>query len=74
MSFPPGSSANFVFVSPHMFVLISLLRKIKVSMLLSSFFLSCECIMGILSFWANIHLSWSAYNVCYFVFVLPHSG
>jgi hypothetical protein len=28
----------------------------------------------ILSFWANIHLSVSAYHVCSFVFGLPHSG
>ena len=28
----------------------------------------------ILSFWANIHLSVSAYHVCSFVIGLPHSG
>ena len=71
MSFPSGSSPNFVFISPQMVVLIHLLRKIKVSTLWSSFFLSfmlsVNCIMGILSFWANIHLSWSTYHVCSFV-------
>jgi hypothetical protein len=30
--------------------------------------------LGILSFWANIHLSVSAYHVCSFVIGLPHSG
>jgi hypothetical protein len=30
--------------------------------------------LGILSFWANIHLSVSAYHVCSFVIELPHSG
>ena len=31
-------------------------------------------ILGILSFWANIHLLVSAYHVSSFVIVLPHSG
>jgi hypothetical protein len=30
--------------------------------------------LGIPSFWANIHLSVNAYYVCSFVIVLPHSG
>jgi hypothetical protein len=59
-------------------ILFPLLRRIKVSMLWSSFFLSfmcfANCISGILSFWANIHLSVSAYQVCSFVIGLPHSG
>jgi hypothetical protein len=48
----------------------SLLRRNKVSTLWSSLFLSFMCfanwILGILSFWANIHLSVSAYHVCSF--------
>jgi len=32
-----------------------------------SFMWSVHCILGILSFWANIHLSMSAYHVCSFV-------
>jgi hypothetical protein len=31
-------------------------------------------LLRILSFWANIHLSVSAYHVCSFVIGLPHSG
>jgi hypothetical protein len=42
------------------------------------FFLSFMCfanyILDILSFWANIHLSVSAYHVSSFVIGLPHSG
>jgi hypothetical protein len=52
--------------------------SIEVSTLWSSFFLSfmqfANCILGILGFWANIHLSVSAYHVCSFVIGLPHSG
>jgi hypothetical protein len=33
-----------------------------------------NCILGILSFWANIHLSVSAYQVTSFVIGLSHSG
>jgi hypothetical protein len=65
------------FVTPSMGILLSLLRRIEVSILWSSF-LSFMCfanyILGILSFWANIHLSVSAYHVCSFVIELPHSG
>jgi hypothetical protein len=37
------------------------------------FMWSVNSILGILSFWANIHLSVSAYHVCSFVIGLPHS-
>jgi hypothetical protein len=44
----------------------------------SAFFLSFMCfanfILGILSFWANIQLSVSAYHVSSFVIGLSHSG
>jgi hypothetical protein len=40
--------------------------------LLLSFMCFANCILGILSFWANIHLSVSAYHVCSFVIGLPH--
>jgi hypothetical protein len=33
-----------------------------------------NCILGILRFWANIHLLVSAYHVCSFVIGLPYSG
>jgi hypothetical protein len=58
--------------------LIPFLRRTKVSTLWSSFFLSfrwsVNCILGILHFWANIHLSVSAYHVCSFVIRSLHSG
>ena len=64
------------FLSPSMGILFPILRRNEVSTLWSSFFLSfmcfANCILGILSFWANIHLSVSAYHVCYFVIGLPH--
>ena len=54
----------------------SLLKRTKTSSLWSSFFLSFKwsvnCILGILHFWANIHLSVSAYHECSFVIELPH--
>ena len=78
MVIPSVSALNFVSVTPSMGILFPLLRRIKVSTLWSSFFLSfmcfANCILGILSFWANIHLSVSAYHVCSFVIGLPHSG
>ena len=35
---------------------------------------SMNCILGIPSFWTNIHFSVSAYHVCSFVTGLPYSG
>jgi hypothetical protein len=70
---PPVSAPNFVSVTPSMGILFPLLRRIEVSTLWSSFFLSftcfANCLLGILSFWANIHLSVSVYHVCSFVIV-----
>jgi hypothetical protein len=69
------SAPNYV---SSMGILLPLLRRSEVSTLRSSFFLSfmcfANCILGILSFWANIHLSVSVYHVCSFVIELPHSG
>jgi hypothetical protein len=52
-------------------ILLPLLRRTEVSILWSSFFLSfiwsVNCILGILSFWATIHLSVRVYHVCSFV-------
>jgi hypothetical protein len=57
---------------------VFLLRRTEAPTLRSSFFLSfmwsVNCILGIWSFGANIHLSVSAYHVCSFVIGLPHSG
>jgi hypothetical protein len=61
-----------------MVILFHILIRSEVSTFWSSFFLSfmcfANCILGILNFWANIHLSVSAYHVCSFVIGLLHSG
>jgi hypothetical protein len=68
------SAPHFVSVTSSMGVLFPLLRRIKVSTLWSSFFLCfVNCILGIPSFWANIHLSVNAYHVCSFVNGLHYS-
>ena len=55
------SAPNFVSVFPPMGILFPLLRRTEISTVWSSFFLSfmwsVNCILGILNFWANIHLS-----------------
>ena len=66
MVLPSVSAPNFVSVTPFMGILFPILRRSKVSILWSSF-LSFMCILDILSFWANIHLSVSVYHVCSFV-------
>jgi hypothetical protein len=74
MAFPSVSAPHFVSVSPPMGLLFPFLRRTKVSTLLSSFLSfiwSVNCILSILNFWANIHLSMSAYHVCSFVIGLP---
>ena len=63
---------NFVSVTPFMGILFPILRRYeKVSTYWSSLFLIflcfSNCVLGILSFWANIHLSVSAYHVTSFV-------
>jgi hypothetical protein len=78
MAFPSVSDPHFVSILAPMSILFPLLRKTKAPTLWFSFFLSfmwsVNCILGILSFWANIHLSVSVYHVCSFVIGLPHSG
>jgi hypothetical protein len=67
MVFPSVSAPYFVSVSPPMSILFPLLRRTEVSILWSSFFLSficsVNCILGILSFWANIYLSVSSFVI-----------
>ena len=64
---------NFVSVTPFMGILFPILRRNEVSTRWSSFFLNflcvANCTLGILSFWANIHLSVSTYHVNSFVTV-----
>jgi hypothetical protein len=58
-------------------ILSPLLSRTEASTLWFSFFLSftwsVNCILGIPSFWANIHLSVSACHVYSFASGLPHS-
>jgi hypothetical protein len=72
------SAPTSVSVTPSMSVLFPIQRRGELSTFWSSFFFSfmcfSNCILGILSFWANIHLSVSAYHVSSFVIGLPHSG
>ena len=67
---------NFVSVTPFMGILFPSLRKNEVSTHWSSLFLIflcfANCILGVLCFWANIHLSVSAYLMTSFVIGLPH--
>jgi hypothetical protein len=56
---------------------LPILRRNEVPILWCSFLsFMCftNCIVGILSFRANIHLSVSVYHVCSFVIGLPHTG
>jgi hypothetical protein len=72
------SAPHFVSIFPPVGILFPFLRSAEVSILWTSFFLSfmwsVNCILGILSFRANIHLLVSTYHVSSFVIGLPHSG
>jgi hypothetical protein len=69
------SAPNFVSVIPSMGILFHEGTKYPhFGLLLLKFHVFANCILGILSFWANIHLSVSAYYVCSSVTWLPHSG
>jgi hypothetical protein len=61
-----------VSVTPSMGILFPILRKTRWSSFFFSFKCFANCILDILSFWANIHLSVSAYHVSSFVIGLPH--
>jgi hypothetical protein len=78
MVHPLVLAPNFVSVTPSMGILFPILRRNEVSTSWSSFFLIFLCfensILGILSFWANIHLSVSVYQMTFSVIGLPHSG
>jgi hypothetical protein len=75
----PGGAVSapyFVSVTPSMDILFPLLRRTEASILCSFFLLRfmwlVNCILGIPSFWANIHLSVSA--CVFFCLGIPHSG
>jgi hypothetical protein len=56
-------------------IFFPILRRNEVSTRWSFFLIFlcfANCILGIVSFWDNIHLSVSAYLVTSFVFGLPH--
>jgi hypothetical protein len=67
---------NFVSVTPLMGTLFPILRRNEVSTHRSSLFLIflcfANCILGVLCFWANIHLSVNAYLMTSFLIGLPH--
>jgi hypothetical protein len=69
-------ASNFVFEIPFMNILLPFIRRNEISNHWSSLFLICLCfanyILGVLSFWANIHLSVSAYLMTHFVIGLRH--
>jgi hypothetical protein len=76
MILPFFTASNFVSVTPSMGIFFPIQRRNEVFTLWSSFLnFMCfaNCILGIRSFWANIHLSVSAYHVSSFVTGLPHS-
>ena len=77
MDHPFITAPNFISVTLSMGILFPLLRTIELSTLCSSFFVIflcfANCILGILSFWANIQISLSVYHECSFVIGLPHS-
>jgi uncharacterized membrane protein len=67
---------NFVSVTPSLGILFPFLRRNEVSRHWSSFLIFlcfANCILSIISFWANIHLSVSAYQVTSFVIGLPYT-
>jgi hypothetical protein len=67
---------KFVSITTFMGILFPFLRRNEVSSHWFSLFLIflcfANCILGVLCFWANIHLSVSAYLMNPFVIGLPH--
>ena len=78
MAFSSVSAPHFVFLFPPMGILFPLLRRTKISILGSFYFMSfiwpVNGTLSIPSFWAKIRLSVSVYHVCSFVIELCHSG
>jgi hypothetical protein len=70
MVHPLVLALNFVSATPSMDILFPILRRNEVSTSWFSFLIFLcfgSCILDILGFWANIHLSVSAYQVTSFV-------
>jgi hypothetical protein len=77
MVHPFALAPKFFSVTASMGILFPILRRNEVSTFgLPSWFsfFFANCILGILSIWANIHLLVSVYHVSSFVNGLPHSG
>jgi hypothetical protein len=67
---------NFFSVTPFMGILFPILKSNEVSTHWFSLFLIflcfANCILGVICFWANIHLIVNAYLMTSFVIELPH--
>jgi hypothetical protein len=77
VALPSVSALHFVSITSSMGIFFPILKRNKVSTLWSSFLsFMCfaNCILGIVSFWADIHLSVSAYHLSSFVILLYHSS
>jgi hypothetical protein len=72
------SLLHIVSIFPPLSTLFPLLRRSKASTLWPSFFLrflwSVNCILGILSFWGNIHVFVSTYHMCSVPAGFPYAG
>jgi len=69
--------SKLVSISHPMNIFVTLLKRTEASALWSSFLSfmwSVDCIVGSSSFWANIHLSMSPYQICFSVIDLSQSG
>jgi hypothetical protein len=77
MASPSVPAPHFVSIFAPVSILFPFLRRTKEPTFWSSFFLSfmssVNCILGILSFGVNNHVSVSAYHVCSFMIGFPHS-
>jgi hypothetical protein len=70
-----GLSSELFSVTPCMGILFPILRRNDVFTCWFSFYIFlcfAKCMLGILSFWANILLSVNTYHMSFFVIVLPH--
>jgi hypothetical protein len=68
------SAIHFVFVILSMGILFPYQRIYTLVFFLLKFQAFCELHLGYFELLANIHLSVSAYHVCFFVTGLPHLG
>jgi len=77
MAVPSVTALNFASISPPMDIFFPFQEGMRASAFWSSFLTFLwyvDCILDNSSFWSNIYLSMSAYQVCFSVIRLPHSG